>query len=83
MVRFETGVEHDLLKRSRVRVLVRQQQTGLYLQESGEWSDGRETAWEFGNPALAQRWVKQQKRLRLEVVLAFFDPRYDYVAMRT
>ncbi len=72
-----------MVRHHRVRILVRQQNTGLYLQESGEWSGSRETAWNFESPRLAYRWAKERERLRLEVLLVIFDPQYEHVVMRT
>ncbi len=77
------GVEQSFSRLVYMRVLLRQQETGFYLQPSGEWSKSRETAREFANSVVAFWWAKEQQLLGTEVLLAFANPQNDFVSMRT
>jgi len=66
----------------RMRVVLRQPKTELYVQVSGELG-GRESAQSFASSLVAYYWAKEQPLLGLEVLLAFADPAYDFVTMRT
>ncbi len=66
-----------------MRILLRQQQTGLYLQPSGEWREERRTAQTFANAVAAYVWAQGQRLPGSEILLAFDDPRHDLIAMRT
>ncbi len=59
-----------------LRVLLRNE-SGLYLQPSGEWTDNRETARTFRDSRVAYFWGLEQKLLHTFVVLAFADPAED------
>ncbi len=65
-----------------MRVLLRKRQGQLYMQPSGEWGEGRETARTFPTSMLAYYWAMEKKLLGVEVLLAFDDERWDVVTVR-
>ncbi len=65
-----------------MRVLLRHQETGLYLQRAGGWDSNRETALEFVNAVVAYSWALEAKLERSEVVLTFTEPHTDLVCVR-
>ena len=65
-----------------MRILLRQQRSGLYLQASGAWGRERETARSFASSIEAYSWAIEQSLLNTEVLLAFSDEHYDMVSMR-
>ncbi len=70
------------LRRGSMRILLRRQHSGLYLQPSGEWKASRETAREFEDGVSAYNWAKEGQLSAWEVLLAFADSRDDFVSMR-
>lgn len=65
-----------------MRILLRQQRTGLYLQLPGKWTGDRETASTFDTSADAIDWAHQHQIADCEIVMAFPDPRFDFVSLR-
>jgi hypothetical protein len=61
-----------------VRILVRKNDSELYLQPSGEWAESRDTAREFPQSILAYHWALQRQFQDIEIVLTFEDPGYDF-----
>ncbi len=68
-------------KRNSMRILLRQAETGLYLQPSGEWTSNRETARTFATSVLAYYWAKEQHLIKACVLLAFNNPAFDIECM--
>ncbi len=66
-----------------MRILLRQQVGQLYLQPNGDWTTERETAREFTSSAVAYYWALEKRLLGIEVLLAFNNPEYDFVTMRS
>ncbi len=64
-----------------MRILLRQQKSEKYLQPTGEWSEERETAREFLSSVLAFLWARERKFRGVEVLMAFENPRWDFVPM--
>ena len=64
-----------------MRILLRQQVSGLYLQVSGDWTANREGARSFSNSVEAYWWALEQALLNTDVLLAFNDENYDIVSM--
>ncbi len=75
-------MDEDLSIPHPLRVLLRQERTGLYLQPSGDWSPRRDTARTFKGSLKAYLWAKDRQFLGTEVLLASANPRNDFVAMR-
>jgi hypothetical protein len=65
-----------------MRVVLRQQDTGLYLQPSDAWDSNRDTAREFASAAVAYSWALESRLKHSEVVLAFAEPPSDFVCIR-
>ncbi len=72
------GVDPDTM-----RVLIRRRTGQLYLQPSGAWTPNRRTARNFASSLLASAWAKEQRLLDAEILLAWADPSYDFVVLRT
>src|SRR5215467_1788541 len=64
-----------------MRVVLRQSDSGLYLQPSGEWSPDRETAREFLSAVVAYWWSVEQD-LMADVWMVLKDPTDDFACMR-
>ena len=64
-----------------MRILLRQQDSGFYLQPSGQWSNDRKTAREFVDATAAYWWAVEQSLPAAEVLLAFTDTSEDFVSM--
>ena len=64
-----------------MRVLLRQPETGLFLQPTGEWNHNRETARAFASAVTAYFWALERDLLGTEVWLALVDPRRDFVCI--
>ena len=65
-----------------MRVVLRQQETGHYLQPSGEWNRNRESARQFLSAVDAYRWAIEQEMVGTEVWLALSDARKDFPCMK-
>jgi hypothetical protein len=65
-----------------MRILLRQPETGLFLQPTGEWTANRETAREFGGAVNAYLWASERGLFGTEVWLALIDPLKDFVCIR-
>lgn len=65
-----------------MKVLIRKRDREIYLQPSGEWSPSRETAKQFENSSFALWWAREQQLLGIDILLAFEDPRWDFVPLR-
>ena len=65
-----------------MRVVLRQEGTGLYLQPDGTWSLCREQAREFISASVAYWWAMEQRLLRAEVWLAYANPKDDFACMK-
>ncbi len=63
-------------------ILLRQQETGKYLQPSGEWSTERETARRFDSGLVAYFWALEAGFVGVDVLLAFTDPAFDIATLR-
>ncbi len=59
-----------------LRVLLQNEQ-GLYLQPSGEWSVNRDMARRFQDSRVAYFWALEQKLIGVSVILAFPDTKKD------
>ena len=64
-----------------MRVVLRQPETGLYLQPSGDWAPERETAREFLSAVVAYWWAVEQK-LAAEVWFALRDSSKDFACAK-
>ncbi len=64
-----------------VRILLRQQGTGLYLQASGTWGE-RDSAREFDDSLTAYGWAKEKQLLGAAVLMAVEDRHQDVVLAR-
>ena len=65
-----------------LRILLRQQKTGLYLQASGEWGGSRDSAKGFEDSVIAYAWAKEQKLIGANVLMALAEEHYDVVLAR-
>ena len=65
-----------------MRILLRQPETGLFLQPTGEWSHDRETARQFAGAVNAYFWALERGLTGTEVWLALVDPLKDFVCIR-
>ncbi len=65
-----------------LRILLRQQKTGYYLQSSGEWNSQRESAKNFDDSILAYDWAKENGFLGTAVLMATAQEQYDTVLAR-
>src|SRR5689334_12901907 len=65
-----------------MRVVLRQEETGLFLQPDGTWGRCRERAREFLSASVAYWWAMEQQLLRAEVWLAHANPNDDIACMR-
>lgn len=72
----------DLKGTDSLRILLRQQKTGLYLQTSGEWGLNRDAARGFGDSFTAYAWAKEQSFLGASVLMALNEEQYDLVLAR-
>ena len=66
-----------------VRIVLRQPQTGFYLQPSGEWTNSRETARDFESARAALFWAETQSLHGVELLFAFSESKYDFVTCLT
>lgn len=66
-----------------MRIVLRQPQTGFYLQHSGEWTNNRETARNFESARAALFWAKSHNLNGGEVLFAFSESKYDFVTSLT
>ncbi len=64
-----------------MRILLRQNATGLYLQPSGQWTENRETARDFQSAVGACYWALAQRLEGIHVLYAFANPALDVAAM--
>ena len=65
-----------------LRILLRQQRTGLYLQASGEWGGNRDSAKGFEDSIMACAWAKEQNVIGANVLMALGEEQYDLVLAR-
>jgi len=65
-----------------LRILLRQQRTGLYLQASGGWGGDRDSARGFEDSIMACAWAKEQKVIGANVLMALAEEQYDVVLAR-
>ena len=65
-----------------MRVVLRQQETGHYLQPSGEWAQNRDSARQFLSAVGAYRWAMEQQMVGTEVWLALSDARKDFACLK-
>lgn len=68
---------------NQIRILLRNSKTRFYLQRSGEWSDNRKDARDFGSALDAYHWARQNSFSGLEILFACEDPKYDLVTLTT
>jgi hypothetical protein len=64
-----------------MRVVLRQKETGLYLQPNGVWSPKRNSARQFENAVAAYWWAFEQGLQGTEVWLALDDTKKDFVCL--
>ena len=60
-----------------MRTLLRNYQTGFYFQGVSNWTTDPRQAFDFKQPDRAVRFVRDAGLKRVELVLAFDDPRYN------
>jgi hypothetical protein len=60
-----------------MRVLIRNRDTGQYIQGPGQWTADPEQAADFKRSARALLFAAEERLGRVEVVLSFEDPRYN------
>ena len=75
-------MNEDLSSTSSLRILLRQQKTGFYLQPSGQWSNERESARGFDDAVVAYFWAKEQGLLGTNVLMAVSQEQDDTVLAR-
>ncbi len=68
------------MNRAGLRIVLRK--GGLYLQPSGEWTYGRETALGFETSCAAVMYAFEHNLRPVEILFAFDDPAYDFVPVR-
>ena len=66
-----------------MRTLLRQRESGCYLQPAGQWDGSRETALDFINAVMAYRWISEHQLDKIDVVLALSDPQREMVLIDT
>jgi hypothetical protein len=64
-----------------MRILIRN--SGSYWQASGEWGDSRTDARNFFHTTAAYWFALEQKFIGVEILMAFPDEKWDFVAART
>jgi len=65
-----------------LRILLRQQGTGFYLQASGAWTTVRQSARNFADCVMAISFAKQSRLRGADVLMAGPDQTYDVVLAR-
>ena len=65
-----------------MRILIRKREERTYLRPSGKWSPNRKTAKQFERSVFAYWWAQEQKLLGIDILMAFDDPKYDFVPLR-
>lgn len=65
-----------------MRILIRKREGRAYLQPGGKWSPNRNTAKQFESSVFAYWWAQEQKLLGIDILMAFDDPKYDFVPLR-
>jgi hypothetical protein len=65
-----------------LRILLRQPDTGMYIQSSGEWGAERNSARDFDSSLLAYEWAKENGFLGSAVLMAVGPEQFDTVLAR-
>ena len=65
-----------------LRILLRQQRTGFYLQPSGDWNEGRDTAWNFSDAVKALCFAEDKQLQGADILMAVPDQSLDIILAR-